>query len=392
VDYRPWLKEGCSFSEALARTSGDLAWTFWRERAPRPDYFSDGDPSRIDRFALEARFRENLEGSRLVAYGQAHTNDAAIRLIDRGVFRSCNIDWERSAIFFGSSRDGEYRQVRVLPALLAPCACDFLNGRPLQEAFREFILRDSEVLALSERALRLAPKFEATLRGGRCHGQGIHEWPTAYDRWCMATTIHPDPEKRSVFDRNDPDPIEAVIAIEAFKQRYRSFVSLLRSGELEAYGVSDLPGHPCEIPRAVWSHEEFHIRFETGDIVQDNNQSTGFRDHFIRRWAAVTLRKSVQGTGVFHVNGIERDEPRSVTIPHDKTTGSPPRARPKREAVRAAMIKAGLDPASCRLPPKTVASRIQSYLSDPPTDAMAWQALSKMISRIIRAEAQPEDA
>jgi hypothetical protein len=169
VDYQAWLKEGYSLNEALARTSGDLAWTFWRERAPRPDYFSDGDPSPIDRFALEARFRENLEGSRLVAYGVAHTNDAAIRLIDRGEFRSCNIDWERSAIYSGSSRDGEYRQVRVLPALLAPCACDFLDGRPLQEAFREFILR----LSVGDDAM--GREFTS----GRPHTTG-GAWPLPY--------------------------------------------------------------------------------------------------------------------------------------------------------------------------------------------------------------------
>ena len=160
------------------------------------------------------------------------------------------------------------------------------------EAFKQLVLGDAEVAPLGRKAVQLSPDFAAAFVNGRCEIHGVEEWPLAFDRWVMLSTVHPDPAKQSIYDGpGDPDPIEVVIAAEALKHRYRALISMLQRGELEGRGLPAAPGYPDVIPRSIWSHEEFHFDARTGDVFQDNPESTGRYDRLIRRWIGVMLQR-----------------------------------------------------------------------------------------------------
>ena len=100
------------------------------------------------------------------------------------------------------------------------------------------MLGDPEVATLGREAVRLSPEFEAVFVRGRCHVHGLEEWPLAFERWVMVSTMHPEAAKRSVYDGpGEPDPLEVVIAAEALKHRYRALILMLRRGELEGRGL-----------------------------------------------------------------------------------------------------------------------------------------------------------
>jgi hypothetical protein len=154
-------------------------------------------------------------------------------------------------------------------------------------------LGDPEVATLGREAVRLSPRFEAVFVRGCCHVYGVKEWPLAFERWSMVSAVHPDVAKRSIYDgAGEPDPLEVVIAAEALKHRYRALISILRRGELEGLGLPTTAGHSDVILRSIWSHEEFHLGTSTGDVLQDNPESTGRHDRLTRRWIGVVLQRS----------------------------------------------------------------------------------------------------
>jgi hypothetical protein len=119
------------------------------------------------------------------------------------------------------------------------------------------------------------------------------EWPLAFERSVMVSTVHPEEAKRSIYDGpGEPDPLEVVIAAEALKHRYRALISILRRGELEGRGLPTTAGHSDVILRSIWSHEDFHFGANAGDVLQDNPEPTGRHDRLIRRWIGVVLQRS----------------------------------------------------------------------------------------------------
>jgi len=83
-----------------------------------------------------------------------------------------------------------------------------------------------------------------------------------------------------------------VIAAEALNHRYRTLVSMLRDGALRGFGLPATPGDPTEVLRTIWSHEEFHFDAASGDVLQDNPESTGRFDRLMRRWIGVMLQRT----------------------------------------------------------------------------------------------------
>jgi hypothetical protein len=194
--------------------------------------------------------------------------------------------------------------------MLAPCRVEILDQMPIVEAFRRFVLNDPEVKALATvalpRALNWAPFFDK--------GQSINslsdDWPVDLDRWWFAKPVHPNPAKQSLFeDTRSTDSLELVMAVEAVKHRYRSLITLLQMGTMSARGIPGRSGLPEQILRSVWSHEGFHLRVSTGDVLQDNDQSVGRYDRLVKTWAGVVLCKpnelserTESGSKLFHVN------------------------------------------------------------------------------------------
>jgi hypothetical protein len=300
VDYVPWPENGCSLAEARERTADRLAWRRWCNLIREPT--SERTVHRNDE-RLEIEIRElgerigascldHVRTRRLIGYGCTGRPTAARQLICSDDWPALTkIDWEKSLAADNRDRVAFF-DIRVFPPLLAPCRIDLLAGCSLSEVFRTFILGDAEVAALATEAVRLSPDFERVFVQGRCHVHGFEEWPLAFDRWSMICPVHPDPEKRSVYDApRTPDPLEVVIAAEALIHRYRILISMLRRGELNGQGLPTAPGHPDMILRSIWSHDDFHLNATSGDVLQDNPESENRWDRLTRRWIGVVLQK-----------------------------------------------------------------------------------------------------
>jgi hypothetical protein len=183
---------------------------------------------------------------------------------------------------------------------LAPCSSDLIDHSSLQEAFNRLVLRDPEVVVLAAKTMRLSAIFKELFLQGRCHVQGVEEWPLHFERWSLPSALHPDPKKRSVYSPSGPpDSIEAVFACEAVVHRYCVLMAMLQSGELKAVGLPETAGYPSDVPRAIWSHEDFHLKADTGDLFQFNHDASDWSDRLIRRWVGVTVRKGSESKGSF---------------------------------------------------------------------------------------------
>jgi hypothetical protein len=281
VDYVPWPEIGCSLAEARKRTAEQACGRDWQAESKLIDE------------EFEVHCIELLRSGRLIGYGRPGTSNAGQQSISMTQWKSFSrIEWESSTAADDRPGGNSFFNVCVYPPLLAPCHTDLLTGLTLLEAFKQLVLGDAEVALLGRKAVQLSPDFAAAFVNGRCEIHGVEEWPLAFDRWAMLSTVHPDPAKQSIYDgAGDPDPIEVVIAAEALKHRYRALISKLQRGEIEGRGLPAAPGYLDVIPRSIWSHEEFHFDARTGDVFQDNPESTGRHDRLIRRWIGVMLQR-----------------------------------------------------------------------------------------------------
>ncbi len=316
MDYEPWPETGCSLAEARQRTAESVL-------SSQPAKVSGSPPTKITAIekAVGAAWSDHLKDGRLVAYGHPGRANAETQEISMAQWNALTrIEWQRSAAADDQAKI-EFSDIRVYPTLLAPCHVSLLAGRTLAEAFEWFVLGDPEVAALGREAVRLSPEFEAVFVRGRCQVHGVEQWPLAFERWVMASTVHPEAAKRSKFDvPRKPDPIEVVVAAEALKHRYRALISVLRRGELEGRGLPASAGHTEAILRSIWSREEFHLDASTGDVLQENPESTGRHDRLMRRWIGVVLQRSNSVSRVHHLNAMFHGKPAT----HDELLSSTP--------------------------------------------------------------------
>ena len=299
MDYVPWPASGCSLAEARERTAERNTWRRRTELLSQLSADPSGKssaPNRTELRAIEAEitaiYQDHFESGRLIAYGGVDPSKQPNQISSKDWRALTSIDWKNSTTAEQRVHGARLHDIRVFPTLLAACRTEIVEGLPLVEAFRKFVLGDPEVAQLGREAVRLSPKFATVFLEGRCLVRGVEEWPLAFERWTTNTIIHPDPAKWSKFEpRGDPDPIEVIIAAEARVHRYCSLIILLRAGELEAVGAPGIAGAIEPIPRAVWSHRDFDFEPSTGDILQTNRQSNNKYDRHIRRWVGVVLRR-----------------------------------------------------------------------------------------------------
>jgi hypothetical protein len=301
VDYEPWPERGCTLAEARTRIAG----------------------------------LQQITGQ-FVAYGRSCDAGAALQLIAREIWPLLtNFDWHKSSVSRDPTGNDVFVDLRLFPPLLAPSRVDFIAGAPLSEAFRTYVLEDPEVAALAREAIRLSPEWTRVFVEGRCYRTGAADWPVAFERR-YHDIVHPDPEKRSRFAaRRDVDPIEAVIAAEALNHRYGVLISMVRGGQLVAHGLSQASGRLEEIPRSIWSHDDFSFDAKSGDLFQLNDLSEGWRDRLIRRWIGVVLQRPVlsaasrpfgskgsiaprSSEAMFHMNSTGHAPSPSNPVAHDQ--------------------------------------------------------------------------
>jgi hypothetical protein len=362
-------RNGCTLAEARERTAERGAWKQWRDRieelkseSRNDEYGHNENRNRPEpavkglENGINAEFRLQMAKKRLVAYGRADHPGAAAQLIGNDVWPLLTkIDWGQSRIGDAQRAEVVYSAVRVFPALLAPCRIDLIAGCSLSEAFRSFVLEDPEVEALAKMAVKLSPEFERVLIEGHCYLHGGDEWPVAFERSVTIGVVHPDPQKRSIYDvPRKPDPLEVVIAAEALLDRYQILIGILRRGELESHGLPPMRGRSEPILRPIWSHDDFFFNAH-GDLFQVDRENEDPRGNLLtRRWIAVVLQRNraaspaqissddsritlggLQSTStsrsdeMFHVNSPERDGVLPYTIP---VQGAP--AKPRKAVAR----------------------------------------------------------
>jgi len=254
---------------------------------------------------LDAGTNDNLcelvANGRLVAYGLSGSRSTIPRLINAEVWRyPIKIDWGSSSIKDGKG-GRSYTGVRIFPVLFAPLRAEAVSASSLSEVFNKHVLSDPEVAALADVAIKTAPEFERIFRQGHCYIEGVSQWPVCFERGVVGV-LHPEPEKRSRFNsRRTPDSIEVVVAVQALATRYTALIEALRSGEVEARGIPRILGLPHEIPRAIWSHNDFSMN-SAGDLFGPNPEPKPFC-WYIEHWVAVMLHLPL-----FHVKPLKRDE------------------------------------------------------------------------------------
>ena len=295
VDYVLWPETGCSLAEARERTAD-------RELFSQSAEASKGNV-RTETKPVEERINadclDHLKGGRLIAYGRPGGSTAGRQLITTAQWKSfTSIGWQDS-----SATDCELRtfDICVYPPLLAPCHIDLLAGSALADAFMQLVLNEPEVASLGREAVRRSPEFEAVFIRGHCQLARHHaQWPLTFERWPMASTVHPDPTKRSKSDfAREPNPLEVVIATEALKHRYGALISILRRGDLEGRGLTERSGDLDVIPRSIWSHLNFYLDGCGGDILQDGQKSVCRYHILVRRWSGVVLHRPDPSAHVF---------------------------------------------------------------------------------------------
>lgn len=346
MTYIPWPETGCTLAEARSRVGGTFMHKdqeFWSQAGDiLPDGSSSGEvvsaPPVRD---LDGVCLNHLCHGSLVATAQTAACSER-RLIDPGLWPNLRIDWSQSAAVENGAAEPTYLGIAIFPPLLAPNRIDLLAGRALAEVCTEYLFNDPEVATLMGEAVRRSPDFGRVSKDRRCHIHGVPEWPLAYDRWCYLSTVHPDPDLRSVFDGDDPDSIEVVIAAEAVKHRYRLLISMLRTRELLGRGLPAAPGQRDEVLVSVWSHEDFHLDMTKGDIRQDNPESTDRYDRLITRWYGVVVeRADARRSFALHVKPLMNEPVRSSAIKHDT-----PR-RPTRTVARSRVETTGTARREC---------------------------------------------
>jgi hypothetical protein len=170
MDYVPWPANGCNLAEASERTAERPVWSRRSELLGRiatacsdaTNPLADAEFEAIEA-EIAATCLDHLKSGRLVAYGYLASSQAP-NFAGSELWRTLTvINWKESSA--AEERIGGVRlhKIRVFPSLLALCRTDFLDGLPLRDAFRQFVLGDPEVAQLGREAVRLE-HFQADRR------------------------------------------------------------------------------------------------------------------------------------------------------------------------------------------------------------------------------------
>jgi hypothetical protein len=112
----------------------------------------------------------------------------------------------------------------------------------------------------------------------------------------------------------DPLPQEVQLAADTVCDRYSALLALLRQQKLEAVGDSSRSRGTNLILSSIWSHPSYYFDAMNGDVLQKNENPTGWHDIWLKRWRAVMLQAS------FHVEPLASHALPPVTIRQDGST------------------------------------------------------------------------
>ncbi len=178
----------------------------------------------------------------------------------------------------------EIFDVRVFPVLRAPNAANYLNGLPLTEAFRRFVIGDPEVAVLAQSVLKARPGEAAVFRDGQAPGPIVDfHWPLD-----LAASVLADRFVGSLlFIVGDPvpTPSASISAVsEVLADRITGLRDILVSGQVVAFGEFAQTGIEGPIGRFQWLRRGISIDVSNGDLCEGDDYRA------MPKWTGLSLR------------------------------------------------------------------------------------------------------
>lgn len=217
-----------------------------------------------------------------------------------------NRDLKTSSASGKNAKDQRFLDILIYPVLHAPNAIDFLDNKSLKDAFWEFVLHDPEVLFLGNKAIKADPDLTQVYREGRRQRGAGWEWPFEFFQGELAGGRS---KESPIGFLADPLPQEVQLAADTVCDRYSALLALLRQQKLEAVGDSSRSRGTNLILSSIWSHPSYYFDAMNGDVLQKNENPTGWHDIWLKRWRAVMLQRPT-----FHVEPLVPDAAPSVAI------------------------------------------------------------------------------
>jgi len=189
-------------------------------------------------------------------------------------------------------------KVFIFPLLHSPDVCALISGSSLSDTFQKYVLNDPEVRQLSIRAIQADPDTVRVLEGS-WQPRGAAEWPVN-----DGILDENDPYEWSegklarLMSRGTPDEVRKFRHV--LRLRFGKLLKLLQSGKLRARGDPVRRGDNQEILPTIWSHRDFLLDAEAGDLVQWNDGSDPIHRSKARlvRWRAIYLASTVNDSGI----------------------------------------------------------------------------------------------
>jgi hypothetical protein len=245
-----------------------------------------------------------VERGELAAFGRRHVQSNHEWISAATCTSLISRDLKTSSASGKNAKDQRFLDILIYPVLHAPNAIDFLDNKSLKDAFWEFVLHDPEVLFLGNKAIKADPDLTQVYREGRRQRGAGWEWPFEFFQGELAGGRS---KESPIGFLADPLPQEVQLAADTVCDRYSALLALLRQKKLEAVGDSSRSRGTNLILSSIWSHPSYYFDAMNGDVLQKNENPTGWHDIWLKRWRAVMLQAP------FHVEPLKSDGLRSTT-------------------------------------------------------------------------------
>ncbi|SHH41119.1 hypothetical protein [Bradyrhizobium erythrophlei] len=167
--------------------------------------------------------------------------------------------------------------------LRAPNAAERLNGLSLKEAFRIYVLDDSEIVALGKRVVNAKTSHAAVFSDGMFPGPMTSHffWPLDVAAKSLEFNLVDQPLGLDSL----PNPPDAVIAVSALLvDRFSALRDILADGKIVAFGTFAQTGIEGPIGRHQWMRSGTSIDVSNGDLCEGQDHRA------MPRWTGLSLR------------------------------------------------------------------------------------------------------
>jgi hypothetical protein len=299
---------GWTLADALERTADPDLWKSWLETWPETyqdlnALIVESPPTPV----LKDHLWEHFTTGRLVVTGVGDRGgDPSV--LDAATLKAYNVpDWSGSIV--RSDKNAQIDEVRVFPVVRSPGAAKRVIGLSLVQAFRQLVLEDPEVVALSKPLTRYVRVFkEGSFPGGAVS----YLWPLDLTAdGCAYQFV-------SSFGGFVGDALpsaskeQSAVSV-ALVDRLQALRGLLATGKVLARGTSARTDTAVVIPALEWSRSNVSIDVENGDFCEIENYTAKIR------WSSISLEAPEKR------DTPPRDLLRPTTPAKEKSAAVPPK-------------------------------------------------------------------